>query len=205
VPLRKMNYRWALHLGIEMAGDGDATRKARWALTADTFDRLLDALDPDRERAAVKYEHLRHRLIGLLGWWGSPAAEELADVTLDRVARKLKDHTPIAAASLGAYVRGVARLVFYESTRDRRAALTGEEPAVQTASDGAEAGECLDRCLSRWEAADRDLLLRYYAAGKASDLRKQIADELAITTTALRIRTHRLRARLQRCVSECLK
>jgi DNA-directed RNA polymerase specialized sigma24 family protein len=190
-----------------MAGDGDErrARTARWDLTSDTFDRLLDALDPNRERAAVAYEHLRRRLIGLLGWWGSPVAEELADVTLDRVARKLRDDTVIAPGSLGAYVRGVARLVYYESNRQRLAPLTGDEPSVLTASDGAEAGECLDRCLSRWEPRDRDLLLRYYAAGKASAVRQQIADELAITTTALRIRTHRLRARLQHCVSECLK
>jgi DNA-directed RNA polymerase specialized sigma24 family protein len=190
-----------------MAGERDAARgrNARWDLTADTFDRLLDALDPDRERAAVAYEHLRHRIIGLLGWWGSPAAEELADLTLDRVARKLKDDTAIAPGSLGAYVRGVARLVFYESNRQRVTPLTGEEPSAQTASDGAEAGECLDRCLAGWAPRHSDHLLRYYAAGKASDVRKQIADELAITTTALRIRTHRLRARLQHCVAECLK
>jgi DNA-directed RNA polymerase specialized sigma24 family protein len=179
--------------------------KGRWILTADTFERLLEALDPDRERAAFAYERLRYRIIGLLGWWGSPAPEELADITLDRVARKLQEGAAIPSGSLGAYVRGVARLVFYESSRERLAPLTGDEPAVVPPGDLAEAGECLDRCLASWDATDRNLLLRYYGAGKASDIRRRIADELAISTTALRIRTHRLRARLERCVADCMR
>jgi len=186
--------------------DGAQTlRKGRWILTADTFERLLEALDPDRERAAIAYERLRFRIIGLLSWWGCPGAEELADATLDRVARKLQEGAAIPSGSLGAYVRGVARLVFYEASRERLAPLTGDEPATAPSGDLAEAGECLDRCLASWGAADRDLLLRYYGAGKASDIRKRIAEELSISTTALRIRTHRLRARLEHCVSECMR
>jgi DNA-directed RNA polymerase specialized sigma24 family protein len=190
-----------------MAGDGDAQtlRQGRWHLTADTFERLLDALDPDRERAAAAYERLRHRIIGLLSWWGASAPEDLADATLDRVARKLQEGAAIPSGSLGAYVRGVARMVFYESNRERLAPLTGDEPATLPRSDLPDAGDCLDRCLARWDAADRQLLLRYYGAGKASDVRKRIAVELAISATALRIRMHRLRARLQDCVTKCLE
>jgi DNA-directed RNA polymerase specialized sigma24 family protein len=190
-----------------MASDGGAVRvtKGRWDLTADTFERLLDALDPDRDRAAAAYERLRYRIIGLLRWWGSPAAEQLADDTLDRVARKLQEGAQIPLGSLGAYVRGVARLVFYESTREPLAPLNGREPEPAPPSELSAAADCLDRCLAAWGAADRDLLLRYYDAGKASDIRKQIADELGISATALRIRTHRLRTRLERCVAACLK
>jgi DNA-directed RNA polymerase specialized sigma24 family protein len=190
-----------------MAGDGGAVgiTKGRWDLTADTFERLLEALDPDRERAAVAYERLRYRVIGLLRWWGSAAAEQLADDTLDRVARKLQEGAPIAPGSLGAYVRGVARLVFYESTREPLVPLAGREPEMHAPSEASEAADCLDRCLASWGAGDRDLLLRYYDAGKASDLRRQMADELGISATALRIRTHRLRTRLERCVSTCLQ
>ena len=190
---------------METDGSPQTVWKGRWILTADTFERLLDALDPDRERAAIAYERLRYRIIGLLSWWGSSAPEELADATLDRVARKLQEGAAIPSGSLGAYVRGVARLVFYESSRERLTPLTGDEPAIAPAGDPAEAGECLDRCLASWGASDRDLLLRYYGAGKASEIRKRIADELAISTTALRIRTHRLRTRLERCVAECMR
>lgn len=184
-----------------------AVPKGRWILTADTFERLLATLDPDRERAAVAYEQLRFRLVGLLRWWGAPAAEQLADDTLDRVARKLQEGATIPSGSLGAYVRGVARLVFYESSRERLALapLTGQEPAPIPSDAAPAAAECLDRCLASWSKADRDLLLRYYGAGKASDVRRRIADELAISMTALRIRTHRLRIRVERCVAECVR
>jgi DNA-directed RNA polymerase specialized sigma24 family protein len=190
---------------METEGGAQTAWQGRWTLTADTFGRLLDALDPDRERAAIAYERLRYRIIGLLSWWGSPVPEELADATLDRVARKLQEGATIPSGSLGAYVRGVARLVFYESSRERVAPLTGDESVTVPSGDLTEAGECLDRCLASWGASDRDLLLRYYGAGKASEIRKRIADELAISTTALRIRTHRLRARLERCVGECMR
>ncbi|HEY2152643.1 MAG TPA: hypothetical protein VGH34_17670 [Vicinamibacterales bacterium] len=182
-----------------------AARNERWNLTADAFDQLLNALDPNRERAAVAYEQLHHRIIGLLRWWGASAAEQLADATLDRVARKLNDGTRIPAGSLGAYVRGVARLVFYESSRERLSPLTGREAAPVAAGDSDRAGECLDRCLATWDPGDRDLLLRYYGAGKAADVRKQMADQLGISMTALRIRTHRLRVRVESCVAGCLE
>jgi DNA-directed RNA polymerase specialized sigma24 family protein len=190
-----------------MGSDGGAQAggKGRWNLTADTFAGLLAALDSDRDRAAVAYERLRYRTIGLLRWWGASAAEQLADDTLDRVARKLHEGAQVPPATLGAYVRGVARLVFYESIREPLSPLTGGESGVAPPSDTTEAADCLDRCLATWGETDRDLLLRYYDAGKASDVRRQIADELGISATALRIRTHRLRARLERCVAECLK
>jgi DNA-directed RNA polymerase specialized sigma24 family protein len=180
--------------------------RARWTLTPDAFDGLLSALDADRQRAAAAYEQLRHRLIGLLRWWGGHQPEELADETLDRVARRLAEGAGIPSGSLGAYVRGVARLVFYESTRDRVATSAVREPVASIASDEAEAAsDCLDRCLAQLDEADRRLLLRYYDSGKASQIRRQLAEELGISGTALRIRAHRLRMPLERCVTECLE
>ena len=184
---------------------GRAEARNRWTLTSETFDRLLAALGPDPHRAAVAYEQLRERTIGLLRWWGAPAAEDLADETLDRVARKLAEGAPIADGSLGAYVRGVARLVFSESGRDRIAPLTGKEPLAEPAPAELEAASaCLDRSLESLSPADRSLLLRYYGAGKASDVRRRIAEDLRISMTALRIRTHRLRATVERSVTACL-
>ena len=191
-----------------------STRTRRWTLSADAFERLLAALNSDRERAAIEYEQLRHRIIGLLRWWGALQPEELADETLDRVARKLEEGASVVECSLGAYVRGVARMVFYESTRQAAGAPIDREPVVlpdhvdpSRRSDDAEAeqaSECLDRCLASLDAADRTLLLRYYDAGKAADVRRRLADELGISVTALRIRTHRLRAQVERGMTACL-
>src|SRR5206468_3190541 len=100
-----------------------------------------------------------------------------ADETFDRVARKLSEGAPIAPESLAAFVRGVARLVFYEAGRERFSPLTGREeaPAIQS-SDLEAASECLETCLGSLAPSDR----------------------------GLRIRTHRLRASLERCLTACL-
>ncbi|MBL8114745.1 MAG: hypothetical protein JNK60_17825, partial [Acidobacteria bacterium] len=47
------------------------------------------------------------------------------------------------------------------------------------------------------------LLLRYYQGDGASRIenRKALADELHVPMNALRIRVHRLRERLERCVT----
>ena len=179
--------------------------KTRWTLTGEAFDRLLAALGPDPDRAAVAYEQLRERTIGLLRWWGASRPEELTDETLDRVARKLAEGAPVAEGSLGAYVRGVARLVFYEASREPLAPLSGREVALAPSTSEIEAAsQCLDRCLAALSSADRTLLVRYYGVGRAAAVRRELAEELGISMTALRIRTHRLRAPVERCVTACL-
>jgi DNA-directed RNA polymerase specialized sigma24 family protein len=187
-----------------MSIDGGGTR-GRWTLGPDAFERLLAALNADRERAAIEYEQLRHRIIGLLRWWGASHPQELADETLDRVAHKLEGGAAIGQAGLGAYVRGVARMVYYESTRQPvMPALTRDVAATESSDDLERASACLDGCLGLLAAADRTTLLRYYDAGKAADVRKGLADELGITLTALRIRTHRLRTQVEKCVAACI-
>ncbi len=178
---------------------------ATWTLTPAAFARLLSALDGDPARAAAAYEQLRYRLVGLLRWWGAADPEALADRTLDRVARKLEEGAEISAGSFGAYARGVARLVFYESTRDRGLVMPpGAEPAPPPDDDRERAASCLDRCLAQLSAGDRDHVLRYYGDGRTMDVRRALADELRMTPTALRVRMHRLRARLERCVTQCM-
>lgn len=179
--------------------------RIRWTLTGEAFDRLLAALGPDPDRAAVAYEHLRERTIGLLRWWGASRPEELTDETLDRVARKLAEGASVAEGSLGAYVRGVARLVFYEARREPLAPLSGREVALAPSTSEIEAAsQCLDRCLAALSSGDRTLLVRYYGVGRAAAVRRELADELGISMTALRIRAHRLRAPVERCVTACL-
>jgi DNA-directed RNA polymerase specialized sigma24 family protein len=163
------------------------------SLSPEAFDRLLAMLHPEREQAAEAYTRLQNRIAGLLQWWGGVDPEGLADECLDRVARKLQEGAAIAPGSFGAYVRGVARMVFYESTRRER-----HDPLDEVASDRPENGDpneaererclaSLDRCLDGLAASDRALVLRYYV-------------DLGISATALRIRAHRLRARLEGCV-----
>jgi RNA polymerase sigma factor (sigma-70 family) len=178
--------------------------KGHWQLTPAAFERLLLALDTDQERAALAYEQLRQRIVGLMRWWGAWMAEDLADQTLDRVARKLEEGSVVPAASFGAYVRGVARMIFYEWTRSSRAQLPESETVAPAEHAPEPALDQLDRCVAALEPAEQKLVLRYYGDGKHAELRRALAEELGISQTALRIRAHRLRQRLERCMSECL-
>jgi DNA-directed RNA polymerase specialized sigma24 family protein len=182
---------------MERNGEERPGARRPWTLTAQAFDGLLGALDPDRERAAAAYERLRERLIGLMRWWGAAQPEDIADEALDRVARKLETGVEIPDGSLGAYVRGVARMVFYEWTRRPRAEHIAIEVATTASGDDHTALTQLDGCLDRLAAEDRRLLLKYYGEGRAADVRKQLARELGLSPTALRIRVHRLRIRVE--------
>lgn len=173
-------------------------------LTPDAFDVLLRALDPDRDHAGALYEDLRERITGLLRWWGSSNPTDLADRTLDRVARKLSEGTEIRPGSLGAYVRGVARMIFYESNRDRTEPLGDHDLPLPPEDHSVEKSlRCLDRCLDTLPRDERRLALHYYDSG--AEARRRIAEDLRISMTALRLRTLRLRSRLEGCVKTCLE
>jgi len=175
-----------------------------WRLTPAAFDRLLGALDSDRDRAAAAYERLRVRISGLMQWWGASNGDDLADQTLDRVARKLDEGATVTEGSFGAYVRGVSRMVFYEAAREGRAARALDPPPPHDGVDVESRHGCLDQCLSGLADGDRRLALRYYEDGRKEDVRRRLAQECGVTMTALRIRMHRLRHRLEQCVSGCM-
>jgi hypothetical protein len=164
------------------------------------LERLLTALDADRERATVAYGRLHERITGLLRWWGATDAEDLTDLTLDRVGRKLAEGASIADGSFGAYVRGVARRVFYESRRRPQVHLADAAYLAPPASSDVDLLDCLDSCLDALDPAGRDLILSYYGDGKPAAVRRRLAEELGLTMPALRLRAHRLRAQLEQRV-----
>lgn len=103
-----------------------------WTLSARAFDRLLAILDDDRDAAADAYGQLRHRIAGLHRWWGAPDPDALADATLDRTARKLPEGASVERADSGACVRGVARMVFYEASRQKAPVVLERDPVAAT-------------------------------------------------------------------------
>ena len=66
---------------------------------------------------------------------------------------------------------------------------------------------CLERCVEQLSTQNRNLVLRYYQEEKAGKLeaRRKVAEELGIAVNALRIRAHRIRLALERCIHECLQ
>src|SRR6185369_2835428 len=81
------------------------------------FDRLLSWLDADRERAGLLYEKIRWRLVTILASRGCVLAEELADETIDRVARRVADIEQIYVGDKAIYFLGVMTNVHHEYLR----------------------------------------------------------------------------------------
>lgn len=189
--------------------------KKGWVLTQEAFDKLLRWLDPDRERAAIKYEEIRTRLIKIFTCRGCSDAEELADETINRVAGKIDEIAPDYEGDPALYFYKVAHWVHQEDIRrkTRQVDLSPKAAAAQAANSTSmqadyEADyECLERCLGGLPAANRKLVLEYYQQERQAkiDHRKRLAEDLGIAVNALRIRAHRIRRALEGCVHDCLE
>jgi DNA-directed RNA polymerase specialized sigma24 family protein len=178
----------------------------------ETFDRLLESLDADRERAAERYEDLRRTLVRFFEWRGAPFPDEHADDTFDRVARRLAEGIEIA--NVGGYTYSVAKLVLLETRKgpaSRRAAVdvTSLVHAIPIDHDAGEKEArltCLDGCLRGLPAEGRALIVEYYKDDKRGriEARRALAARLGINADALANRAQRLRDKLQACVRACL-
>jgi DNA-directed RNA polymerase specialized sigma24 family protein len=179
-------------------------------LTAEAFDKLLARFSLDRDEAARQYEIARTKLIRFFQWRGAEFTDALSDETLDRVARRLDEGVQIE--NLPSYIHSVAQHVWMESRKpkptvawddipeiDRQQVV--EEPESQVGLD------CLDQCLESLPADSRELIMDYYQAERRAkiELRQQLAEKLDIPLNALRIRAHRIRATLEKCVTKCVE
>ena len=177
------------------------------------FESFLRRLASDREQAGQRYEYLRRRLISLFVYRGCVNPEELADETLDRVVEKLETGSTVPDESdPAAFVFGIAWNVARESFHDVR--TTGlpdgcdpvdPSPLVGEGLADARQEQCLDDCLGRLPVRDRSLVLTYFEKEKRAKIEQRalLADQLRITTNALRLRVHRILDSLRRCTVEC--
>lgn len=173
------------------------------------FERLLAALDAERERAGELYERLRGKLILYFQCRNIVQAEECADETLDRVARKLEADEEIR--EINTFVFGVARLLLLERARQqaRHDELPAEIPFTPESLENAAEIEtrlsCLRHCLARQTPENRELILHYYQGDKRDRIngRQALAARCGIDLNTLRVRACRLRDTLQACVSKC--
>jgi DNA-directed RNA polymerase specialized sigma24 family protein len=176
------------------------------AFTTSSFERLLAAFDSNREQAGERYELLHRKLVMFFECRQTPSPEDGADETLCRVAARLERGEVIH--NIFAYAHGVARLVALERTRSSFVPLTGAEADRTTPEpvlEDDERARCLRLCLAELTAEHRRLVLSYYQGERGGRVRHR-ADLAGGTSTlnALRIRVHRIRAKLERCVRERL-
>lgn len=182
--------------------------KSRWNLTKDALDLLLAQLDADRHEAGNKYEALRRKLMKFFEWRGCSFTEDLADETINRVARNLEAGEQIH--HFAAYCIGTARHVFLESLRtlQREEALQAMPQSLPTSAEEPDIRHgCLERCLRELSQEDFQLIVQYYEDDKQDRIkaRRSLAAQLKIPLNALRIRTYRIRVRLEGCVDQCMR
>ena len=186
-------------------------------MTASAFRRLLNWLDESETTSGKSYLDLRRRLVAYFDRKDCPAAEDLADETLNRVARRLEEEGSIEAETAAKYCYIVARFVFMENLRDRKKHALIEDREFQVAESNPLEKEneratrekrfdCLDRCSQKLSADNRDLILRYYIGSQQVKIenRRSIANKLGISVNALTIRACRIREKLAACIQQCL-
>jgi hypothetical protein len=190
------------------------TLKKDWSLTPTAFHQLLAWLDQGRRSDGQTYLEIRRRLVAYFDRKNCRAPNELADETLNRVARKLEELSAIETETPAKYCYATARFVFLEDLRARardqqlhaeirHESQIAEDPHTDEIKE--RRMECLRRCAAKLDRDSRDLILRYYIGEEKVkiDNRRALARALAITTNALSIRACRIREKLELCVREC--
>jgi RNA polymerase sigma factor (sigma-70 family) len=203
--------------------DKSTSRKKEWELTEEAFYGLLEHLSGDRAQAAELYEEIRRKLIVFFEFRECLTPEEMADETINRVARRIGEGQTIHTPNIASYFYGVARNVLreYRKNESRESEVikdrvygmvTGKEPdelqADRTQRLQQERRlECLEGCLEALPADTRRMLLLYYRDEKGTQIktRQMLAEELGIPAQALRLRMSRVRAKLEACINNCLK
>ena len=186
-----------------------ATARVKWTLTQEAFDKLLHALDGDRERAGNIYQETRSNLIRFFEWRGCPFPEDHADETINRVAKRILEGEDVRDVTK--YFFGVARLLFLEIQKERARelnALNNLPEAEPTSHDSDEARlDCLRQCLGGISANQLDLIIGYYQGEKSNKIKNRqiLSERLRIPIGTLRMRALRLREQLEMCVENCLK
>jgi RNA polymerase sigma factor (sigma-70 family) len=173
------------------------------SLTPEAFEQLLTWLDSDREKAGLKYEDIRFRLIRIFAWRGAHCAEELADDVINRVLSRVATLVPSYSGDPALYFYGVAQNVFLEYTKRK---LEGPLPPAPRRDESDEAdADCLDECLEQLDPESRWLILQYYQEDKQAKIahRKALAGQLGINAHTLRMRAHRIKAMIKECLMKC--
>jgi RNA polymerase sigma factor (sigma-70 family) len=183
-----------------------------WELTQEAFDELLAWLHPDRDRAAKKYEGIRDRLIRIFMHRGCTTAEDLADKTINHVARKVHEIKAYYEGDPALYFYGVARNVHSEYFRSKPQEVPVmpevlSTPLAEEPEESEREHHCLEKCLDEMSPPERELLLDYYREDKGAKIahHNELARRRGITINALRILVCRLRGRFKKCMRECIE
>jgi len=163
------------------------------------YDRVFELLEPGLPPEAG-FQQCRFKLIKFFSWrWCSDPAN-LADETIVRLLKNVKQGQMSLSGTLYKYLYAIALNVLRENRREvaKHAAVSYEEgdvPWVPESSDG-----CRELCLEKLSHDKRKLLNQYYLLD-----REKLIEKLQLSRNALRLRIHRIKEELRNCCEECEK
>lgn len=140
--------------------------------------------------------------------------EDLTDEALTRVANNLAAGKVVD--NLNGYARTVAQNVWYEYLRKekRRVSFDGDDSNDPPDKGGDETDyndwierllHCLNDCLATLPPESRYLIVEYYRCSGEEAIKRRLllAAEFGISRAALALRAHRLREKLEQCITRC--
>ena len=194
--------------------------KKDWQLDARAFHRLLVYLDEGSNSEGQMYLKMRERLVAYFDRKNCLMPDDLADETLNRVARRLEEEGSIQSDTAAKYCYTVARHVFHEYLRrsEKNALAYGElwrqsnanNPGSPQSHDERGIKErmlhCLEECSSKLDYPSQKIVSQYYVGKERVKIenRRALATEFGISINALSIRACRIRDKLEACVRQCL-
>lgn len=196
--------------------------KKYWTPSEASFRQLLNWLDGGADSGGERYLEMRRRLAAYFDRRNCLVPYDLADETLNRVARRLEEQGCISDATPAHYCYITAKFVLLEHLREpdrshasldalspegrrlSRAASQGPDPAVEK---GERLLDSLEQCLKELEADDRELILHYYQGEQREKIerRRELAARRGLTMNALSIRACRIRNKLEACLRSCFE
>lgn len=199
------------------------SQKKEWILTAAALNALLAHFDEDTERAAEKYEITRAELTRLFRYRGCGSPYDLTDEVINRVARKIEEGEVIPSEQISNYFYGVARNVLREYLRNPVSSASSIDelsPSDHPSEDPKELTElgdaqrrselrsgCLEGCLEKLPPETRRLIISYYEGEERAKIKNRslLAEQMGVSLNSLRIRLCRIREKLEKCVSGCMR
>lgn len=189
--------------------------KKNWSISADAFGRLLQWLDEGVNSDGQKYLEIRARLVSYFDRKNCLNPDELADETLNRVARRIEEQQ-IQTEAPAKFCYITARFVFLESLREKEKTNVPLDEAgqklasPQISKEEVERKEkrfdCLETCVGQLDTANRELIIGYYYGKERVKIenRRALAEKLGLSINALSVRACRIRDKLEKCVGKCV-
>lgn len=190
--------------------------KKNWILSPSAFHKFLTWLDEGADSEGLKYLETRQRLVSFFDRKNCLNPDELADETLNRVARRLEEEGTIESETPMKYCYIAAKFVFLEYLRSTEKGSVPVDEVLLKSNDSLKIEEerdlkekrlnCLESCVGKLEPQNRQLIFQYYYGEERVKIenRRNLAESLGITLNALSIRACRIRDKLESCVKKCV-